>query len=81
MFISKAEKKELLFRIELLEGAVAHLNRLVVKMNLQPAAKILQQPLERTRRQGRNWSPEERAKMSAMMKKRHADAKAKKEKV
>lgn len=66
MFISKTEKEELFFRIKVLEGQVLRLQ--TSSLVLSPAPK-----------KKRTMSPETRAKMSAMMKKRHADAKAKKE--
>ena len=66
MFISKTEKEELFFRISVLEGQVLRLQTAPLYPTPAPEKK-------------RTMSPEARAKISAMMKKRHADAKAKKE--
>lgn len=70
MFISKAEKDQIVASIKLLQEQVRDLTAKVVMMSKFPD----------TRKKTRNtMSPENRAKLSAMMKKRHADAKAKKE--
>ena len=67
MFISKAEKADLFYRIAVLEKTVRFLEvQLIRASEAKPEKK-------------RTMSPEARAKISAMMKKRHADAKAKKE--
>jgi hypothetical protein len=66
MFISKAEKAELFHRIAVLESTVL----------LLQTASLYPKPAPEKKR---TMSPETRAKISAMMKKRHADAKAKKE--
>ena len=72
MFISKAEKEDLFYRISVLEQRVTDLTMKVVMLSKFPEARAEKK---------RTMSPENRAKLSAMMKKRHADAKAKKEKV
>ena len=69
MFISKAEKEDLFYRIAVLEQTVLALK---TSLAYQPPVKS---------GKARIMSPENRAKMSAMMKKRHADAKAQKENV
>jgi len=68
MFISKEEKRAILFKIELLEGKVDYLIRRLGNVEPQPAS--VKPP-----RQGRNWSPEQRAKASERMKKRHEEEK------
>jgi hypothetical protein len=70
MFISKAEKMYLVGSIKLLQEQVRDLTAKVVMMGNFPEAR---------KEKKRTMSPESRAKISAMMKKRHADAKAKKE--
>jgi hypothetical protein len=69
MFISKAEKEDLFHRIRVLEQTVKFLEKKLVQL----LAPIPEPEKKRT------MSLENRAKLSAMMKKRHADAKAKKE--
>lgn len=69
MFISKAEKELLFFRIEELQKQVNDLTAKVVILSKFPET--------RNEKKKRQMSPENRAKLSAMMKKRHADAKAK----
>lgn len=71
MFISKAEKELLFFRIDELQKQVNDLTAKVVILSKFPET--------RNEKKKRQMSPESRAKLSAMMKKRHADAKAKKE--
>lgn len=71
MFISKVEKGDLFYRIGVLEQQVRDLTAKVVILSKFPEARA-----DKPKRQ---MSPENRAKLSAMMKKRHADAKAKKE--
>jgi hypothetical protein len=71
MFISKAEKELLFFRIEALEKRIGDLTVKVVMLSKFPET--------RNEKKKRQMSPENRAKLSAMMKKRHAEAKAKKE--
>jgi hypothetical protein len=66
MFISKAEKADLFYRIAVLESTVLRLQTAPLYLTPAPEKK-------------RTMSPETRAKISEMMKKRHADAKAKKE--
>ena len=71
MFISKAEKDDLFHRISVLEQTVKFLEKKLVQLSVstpEPEKK-------------RTMSLENRAKLSAMMKKRHADIKAQKEKV
>lgn len=70
MFISKAEKDQIVASIKLLQEQVRDLTVKVVMMGNFPEAR---------KKPKRTMSPENRAKLSAMMKKRHADAKAKKE--
>lgn len=70
MFISKAEKAEIVASIKLLQEQVRDLTAKVVIMGNFPEAR---------KGKARTMSPENRAKLSAMMKKRHADAKAQKE--
>ena len=71
MFISKAEKDQIVVSIKLLQEQMRDLTAKVVMMGKFPEARK-----EKTR----TMSPENRAKLSAMMKKRHADIKAQKEK-
>jgi hypothetical protein len=71
MFISKAEKELLFFRIDELQKQVNDLTAKVVMLSKFPET--------RNEKKKRQMSPENRAKLSAMMKKRHAEAKAKKE--
>jgi hypothetical protein len=71
MFISKAEKELLFFRIDELQKQVNDLTAKVVILSKFPET--------RNEKKKRQMSPENRAKLSAMMKKRHAEAKAKKE--
>lgn len=68
MFISKAEKEDLFYRIAVLEQTV-----LSIKASLayKPAAKT---------QKGRTWTPEQRKAQSERMKKQQAQAKTKKEK-
>lgn len=65
MFISKAEKEDLFYRIAVLEQAI---------LGIKASLAYKPEPEKK-----RTMSLENRAKLSAMMKKRHADAKAKKE--
>ena len=60
MFISKAEKEDLFYRIGVLEKTVIFLENKLVKLS---ASKP-----EATARKGRDWSPEQRAKASEQMK-------------
>jgi hypothetical protein len=69
MFISKAEKELLFFRIDELQKQVNDLTAKVVILSKFPET--------RNEKKKRQMSPENRAKLSAMMKKRHADSKAK----
>jgi hypothetical protein len=69
MFISKAEKEDLFYRIAVLEQAILGIK-----------ASLAYKPATNTRK-GREWSPEQRAIASANMKARHAKEKAQKEKV
>ena len=69
MFISKAEKELLFFRIDELQKQVNDLTVKVVTLSKFPET--------RNEKKKRQMSPENRAKLSAMMKKRHAEAKAK----
>jgi hypothetical protein len=68
MFISKEEKRAILFRIELLEGKV---NDLICKLNSVEPQPTTGKPA----RQGRTWSPEQRAAASDRMKKKHEEEK------
>lgn len=70
MFISKEEKREILFKIELLEGKVDYLILRLASLEPQPATG-------KPPRQGRYWSPEQRAVASERMKKYQAEKKAK----
>ena len=70
MFISKAEKEQLFFRIAVLEQTVLRLQ--TASLYVKPAAKT---------QKGRTWTPEQRKAQSERMKKQQAQAKAKKEKV
>ena len=70
MFISKAEKEDLFYRIRVLEQEVLAFK--TAPLYATQATKS---------RKGRDWSPEQRAEASARMKKIQADIKAKKEKV
>lgn len=72
MFISKQEKQEMVSAIKLLQEQVRDLTAKVVMMGKFPETRA---------RKKHTMSPENRAKLSAMMKKRHADAKAKKESI
>lgn len=69
MFISRAEKQALIHRIELLERTVEKIG-----INL-----LLANPLELTapKRQGRNWTEEQKKLQSEQAKKRWANRKAK----
>ena len=67
MFISKAEKEELFFRVAMLEQTI---------LGIKASLAYKPEPEKK-----RTMSLENRAKLSAMMKKRHADIKAQKEKV
>ncbi len=69
MFISKAEKELLLFRTEQLSAQVEALQAQIGRM-----AKyvIEQQP---KKKQGREWTPEQRAKQSEFMRQRMAKKK------
>ncbi len=73
MFISNLEKSRIEARLKSLEQQVRDLTAKVVTMGKFPEARATKSGKART------MSPEARAKMSAMMKKRHADAKAQKE--
>jgi hypothetical protein len=73
MFISKQEKTMIVGAIKTLQEQVRDLTAKVVIMGKFPEARATKSGKART------MSPEARAKMSAMMKKRHADAKAQKE--
>lgn len=70
MFISKAEKALMQSQIRDLQAQVKTLSDRVFAMSFTREVKA---------KPKRTMSPENRAKLSAMMKKRHADAKAKKE--
>ena len=69
MFISKAEKEDLFYRIAVLEQTALTLRAAFAQTGMFKPRK------------GREWSPEQRAEASARMKKIQADIKAKKEKV
>jgi hypothetical protein len=69
MFISKAEKEELFFRVAMLEQTILGIK-----------ASLAYKPETRTRK-GREWTPEQRKAQSDRMKKQQAQARAKKEKV
>lgn len=71
MFISKTEKNQIVASIKLLQEQVRDLTAKVVILSKFPET--------RNEKKKRQMSPENRAKLSAMMKKRHAEAKAKKE--
>ena len=73
MFISKAEKRNILFSIEILEGKVADLTRKLAYINypFTPTGPV------KLPRKGRSWSPEQRAEAAERMKKQQADKKAK----
>jgi hypothetical protein len=70
MFISKEEKRAILFKVELLEGKVDYLIRRLGNVEPQPATG-------KPPRKGRSWSPEQRAEAAERMKKRQAEKKAK----
>jgi hypothetical protein len=72
MFISDNQKREIFFRLELLEGKVDYLIRRLGNVEPQPATG-------KPPRKGRSWSPEQRAEAAERMKKRQAEKKAKKE--
>lgn len=72
MFISKAEKDRLIASVSMLQEQVRGLTAQVMLM--------MRHPEVRKEKPKRQMSSENRAKLSAMMKKRHADAKAQKEK-
>lgn len=74
MFISKAEKEELFYRVGLLEQKIMDLTMKIVILSKFPEARA-----EKVRR-GREWTPEQRAKQSEFMKKRLAEKREKKEK-
>lgn len=67
MFISKAEKEDLFYRIAVLEQTVLALK-----------TSLAYKPKEKTGK-GRIWTPEQRALASERMKKQQAEMKAKKE--
>lgn len=69
MFISKAEKEQVYYRLAVLEQTI-----------LSIKASLAYKP-ETSTRKGREWTPEQRAKASALMKERHAKEKSQKEKV
>lgn len=69
MFISRAEKEYLVGSVKLLQKQVRDLTAKVVMMGKFPEAR---------KEKKHTMSPENRAKLSAMMKKRHAEAKLKK---
>jgi hypothetical protein len=69
MFISKAEKEDLFYRIMVLEQTALTLRAAFAQTGMFKPRK------------GREWSPEQRAIASANMKARHAKEKAQKEKV
>jgi hypothetical protein len=69
MFISKAEKEDLFYRIAMLEQMVSAIR---TSLAYTPEVKT---------RKGRSWSPEQRAHMSTVMKARHVQEKSQKENV
>ena len=71
MFISKAEKEDLFYRIGVLEQRVNDLTAKVVMLGKFPQARA-EKP-----RQGRDWTPEQRAVASEQMKKFWANKKEK----
>ena len=75
MFISKLEKRGIEASIKVLESIVDKLNTEVVYLSAK--IKILD---EEVRGKKRTMSPEQRAKMSQMMKERHAKIKLEKSK-
>jgi hypothetical protein len=75
MFISKAEKEQLVYRLAVLEQRVNDLMMKVVTLSKFPEARS-----DKTRK-GREWTPEQRKAQSDRMKKQQAQARAKKEKV
>ena len=75
MFISRLEKKGIESSIKVLESIVDKLNTEVVYLSAK--VKILD---EEVRGKKRTMSPEGRAKMSQMMKERHAKMKLEKNK-
>ena len=75
MFITKLEKRGIETSIRLLESIVEKLNTEVIYLNAK--IKVLD---EEVRGKKRTMSPEGRAKMSQMMKDRHAKMKLEKSK-
>jgi hypothetical protein len=71
MFISKAEKEDLFYRIGLLEQRINDLTAKVVILSKFPEARADKG------RQGRTWNPEQRAKASEQMKQFWANKKEK----
>ena len=63
MFISKAEKEDLFYRIGVLEQQARDLTAKVVIMSKFPEIR------KEVTSKGRTWSPEQRAKASEQMKK------------
>jgi hypothetical protein len=70
MFSSDNQKREIFSRLELLEGKVDYLIRRLGSVEPQPTTG-------KPARQGRTWSPEQRAAASERMKKYQAEKKAK----
>ena len=73
MFISKAEKEQMYYRLAVLEQTVGFLENKLVQLSVSKT--------DTSTRKGREWSPAQRAIASANMKARHAKEKAQKEKV
>jgi len=69
MFISKAEKEDLFYRIAVLEHMVRSIK---ISLDYKPVVE---------KRKGRTWSEAQRAHMSTVMKARHVQEKSQKENV
>jgi hypothetical protein len=74
MFISNAEKAQIFLSLEVMQAQILNLETELV-LAKERVAKLEVVPVDPQKRQGREWSQEQRKRQSDYMLKRHADAK------
>jgi hypothetical protein len=78
MFISNAEKTQIFLSLEVMQAQIRNLETELV-LARERVAKLEVVPVDPQKRQGREWSQEQRKKQSDFMKQRHANEMAKKD--
>jgi hypothetical protein len=76
MFISNAEKTQIFLSLEVMQAQILNLETELV-LARERVAKLEVISVDPQKRQGREWSQEQRKKQSDFMKQRHADEMAK----